>query len=419
MASFRFLHCADLHIDSPLRGLEADPDAPAARIRAATREAFVALIDFAIAQNVAFVLAAGDLYDGEWQDWRTGQFLIGQLGKLARATPPIPFIAIRGNHDAESIITRRLDLPTPAKMLNANRPDTVHLHDLGVRIHGQSFRTREVTDNLATAYPTPEPGMLNIGLLHTSVDGREGHASYAPCSVEQLRNHGYDYWALGHVHTREVLSQDPWIVFPGNTQGRHARETGSKGATIVTVQDGRITKVEPVIFDTVRWAQVRVELDPTADEDAALALTRAYLADALNAADGRLLAARILLTGATTAHTALNRDVGAIRAKICADALVLGGIGEIWIESVAVNVTPPGDRDEIPSWLAPEIARLTADELAAEAATYCRRLLDHAGPLRDALGPDHPAVAAARDELTTELVERARNLLLARYAENR
>ena len=417
MASFRFLHCADLHIDSPLRGLEADPDAPAARIRAATRDAFIALIDYAIAQNVAFVLAAGDLYDGEWQDWRTGQFLIAQLGRLARATPPIPFIAIRGNHDAESVITRRLDLPKPARLLNATRPETITLPELGVRIHGQSFRAREVTDNLAAGYPAADPGMLDIGLLHTSVDGREGHASYAPCTVQQLRDHGYAYWALGHVHTREVLWENPWIVFPGNTQGRHARETGAKGATLVTVQDHRITTVEPITFDTVRWAQVAVPLDGVSDEDTAFALARSHLSDALAQAEGRLLAARILLTGATPAHTALNRDTGATREKIKAEAAGLAGIDELWIESVAVSVTQPWTSDLPPGRLSPELDRITTADLRAAAARYSRDLLDKANALREALGDDHPAVAAARDEVPDRLVERARALLRARLEE--
>src|ERR1700704_1182351 len=135
MATFRFLHCADLHLDSPLRGLEADPDAPVERIRGATREALGNLVDYAIAQRVDFVIVAGDLYDGDWQDWRTGRFLIDKIRLLAENG--IPFIAIRGNHDAESVITRRLRMPADiARMLDHARPETVRLNNVPVSIHG-------------------------------------------------------------------------------------------------------------------------------------------------------------------------------------------------------------------------------------------------------------------------------------------
>ncbi len=412
MASFRFVHCADLHIDSPLRGLESDPDAPADRIRSATRDAFAALVDDAIARGVAFVLAAGDLYDGEWQDWRTGQFLVAQVGRLSRAA--IPFIAIRGNHDAESVITRRLALPAPARLLDARKPETVTLPGLDVCIHGQSFRTREVTDNLAAGYPPPVAGRLNIGLLHTSVDGREGHASYAPCTVEQLRNHGYDYWALGHVHTREVLHRDPWIVFPGNTQGRHARETGAKGATLVTVQDGRVTGLEPLVHDTVRWAQVQVDLAGADAEDAALARTRAALTRAIGQADGRLLAARVVLSGACAAHDALRRDTGGTVEKVRAEALALAGADLLWTESVQLRTTPLATAPAA-SPLAAAVAAADPALLTDPVVTYCRALLDRASGLREALGEAHPAVVAARDgALPPGLMDQARALLLAR-----
>jgi exonuclease SbcD len=415
MASFRFVHCADLHIDSPLRGLEADPDAPTQQIRGATRNAFAALVDYAIAQQVAFVAAAGDLYDGEWQDWRTGQFLVSQVARLSRAG--IPFIAIRGNHDAESIITRRLTLPEPARLLSATRPETVDLPEFGVRIHGQSFRAREVTDNLAMNYPAAHRGVLNIGLLHTSVDGREGHAHYAPCTVEQLRNHGYDYWALGHVHTREVLCSEPWIVFSGNLQGRHAREHGAKGATLVTVLDGRIAKAEPVVLDTVRWFRIDVDIAAAADEEAALALTRAAVAEALDAAEGRLSAIRIVLSGATHAHAALHRDVGATREKLRAEASAVAGAETIWLESVSIGLTAVKARASAPDTLLAHIETMAAPTLAPAAAEYCNAMQKHAGWLRAALGDDHPLIAARDGNLPAELVERARHLLLAHLAQ--
>jgi DNA repair exonuclease SbcCD nuclease subunit len=412
MPSFRFLHCADLHLDSPLRGLEADPEAPAERIRGATRAAFAALVDYAIDQQVAFVLAAGDLYDGDWQDWRTGQFLIAQLGRLA--TAGIPFIAIRGNHDAENVITRHLKFPASAHLFGATRPATYQaLRDRGVVIHGQSFRTRAVTDNLAMAYPAAEPGMLNIGLLHTSVNGREGHENYAPCSLDDLRGKGYQYWALGHIHTREVLSDDPWIVFPGNTQGRHARETAAKGATLVTVQDGQITQVEPVVFDSVRWAGIDVDLTGAADEDAVLALTRAAVAEALTQAEGRLLAARIRLAGATLAHTALNRDRGGLAERIKAEALGMAGYDAVWVESVSLAATPPPGSVTLPGHLTESILALTPEELAAAGAGYARSMLDKVNGLREALGR-HPVLDAATDQLPPDLLERAKALLFAR-----
>ena len=418
MASFRFIHCADLHIDSPLRGLEADPDAPAVRIRQATRDAFTALVDYAIAQQVDFVLAAGDLYDGDWQDWRTGQFLVREIGKLSRAN--IPFIAISGNHDAQSIITRHINLPLPACQLSATQVETCPLPHLGGVIHGQGFATAAVREDLTKTYPIPTTGQFNIGILHTNVNGLPGHENYAPSNLFDLRNHGYHYWALGHVHTRTVLHQDPWIIYPGNLQGRHVRETGPKGAMLVRVSDGRIA--EPPVFlpfDTVRWAQLEIDVTGVADEDAAGARARGCLADALSAAEGRLLAVRITLTGATAACAALTRNIVATRERLKAEALILAGPDAIWVESIAIAVRPPPAADAPPNTLISMIERLDPADLGASAARYSKELLDRLPGLRDALGEEHPAVAtAARGELPADLLERVRNLLLARLRED-
>ena len=342
MGSFRFVHAADLHIDSPLRGLEADLDAPAEQIRAATRDAFSNLVDLALREQVAFVLIAGDLFDGDWPDWRTGQFLIRESAKLAQAG--IRMIGIRGNHDAESIITRRLPKET-IQMFRADQPEQVRLAEFDVCIHGQSFATRDVTENLARNYPAPLPGHFNIGLLHTAAGGRDGHARYAPCSVDQLAAHGYDYWALGHVHQREVLLRDPcWIVFSGNTQGRHIGETGVKGASLVTVQDGRVAAVEHRELDVVRWALLdNIDLSDAADIDAALARVRGRLDAALADAGGRPLVVRLVLSGACPAHSALVRDLGATRDMLRVEAAAAAGTGAIWLEGVQVRTRPALD----------------------------------------------------------------------------
>lgn len=422
MASFRFLHAADLHIDSPLRGLAQGSEAPAERIRIATRAAFTNLVDLAIAEQVAFVLVAGDLVDGDWQDWRTGHFVLTEIGRLTRAG--IRFYAIRGNHDADNPVIRALRLPPEAgKFLRDDRPESLGLPELGVAIHGQSFARREITENLARDYPPPLPGHLNIGLLHTAATGRDGHDSYAPCTTEQLAGHGYAYWALGHIHAREELSRDPWIVFAGNTQGRHVRETGAKGATLVDVRDGRIAAVEHRPLDVVRWTLVDIAPPIDADDDAVLHLVRGRLADALAEAGDRLLAARIVLRGACAAHAALVRDLGATRDRLHSEALLLGGPDSIWLEEVQVRTRPALDvaamraRSDALGLLVREIDAMPAEPLSERLQTYCAAMLDRARFLRDALGEAHPLVAAARGEVPAELLTRARDLLLARVAE--
>ena len=420
MAFHRILHCADLHLDSPLRGLEADPDAPADRIRGATRDALANLVELAITESVAVVLIAGDLYDGDWMDWRTGQFLLQQLGQLTRRG--IRVVAISGNHDAESVITRRLRWPDGARMLSADRPETVSFPELALSVHGQSFRARDVMDNLVPGYPPPVGGHLNVGLLHTALTGRAGHAPYAPCTVEQLAAHGYDYWALGHVHERCEVSRDPWIMFPGNTQGRHSREPGAKGASLITVRDGRIAAVEHRALDVVRWARVTADLTGASDEDAAMSRVRGALAAALDAADGRLLAVRLTLEGACPAHAALARDLGAVREMARGEALACGGAEAIWLEKVVLATRPALDlaalrsRDGAVGLLVREIETAAIAGPTEQLRAYCARLLERAGGLSAALGDDHPAVLAAAGTVPTDMLERARSLLLARLA---
>ncbi len=421
MTEFRFLHAADLHIDSPLRGLAVDRDAPAERIRAATRAAFTNLVDLALAERVAFVVVAGDLIDGEWQDWRTGHFLLTEIARLKEAG--IKFYAIHGNHDAANPVLGRLRLPDGAgTILEAARPRTVRVAEHGVSIHGQSFPTRDVRTNLALDYPKPEPGQFNIGLLHTAATGRDGHENYAPCTVDQLAAHGYDYWALGHIHAREELARDPcWIVFPGNTQGRHIRETGPKGATLVTVRDRQVAAVAHRPLDDVRWAMLDIALTPELDESAVLDAVRQRLGAALDEADDRLLAVRLTLRGACGAHAALVRDLGATRDRLHGEATALAG-DAIWLEDVRLLTRPALDRATLRArsdalgTLLRQIDDMQPDALAPRLQAYCAAMLDRARGLREALGEDHPAVAGARGELTPEMLERARHLLLARFA---
>jgi DNA repair exonuclease SbcCD nuclease subunit len=258
----RFIHAADIHLDSPLKGLANRHNLPTDKILAATRDALVNLVTLAIDQKVDFVLLAGDIYDGDPEDLKANFHFNQQMGRLNQKN--IKVVMITGNHDAKSKISKPLSPPKNLTILSAHQPESCEITKEGeviAIIHGQGFLNQAEPRNLASTYPAPMPGKLNIGILHTSLDGREGHANYAPTTTNELINKGYSYWALGHVHTREVVNEKPYIIFPGNIQGRHIRETGAKGCYLVTFNDNREAQLEFKPLDVFRWEAITVNLD--------------------------------------------------------------------------------------------------------------------------------------------------------------
>lgn len=327
----KFLHAADIHLDSPLTGLSSRGTVPEHVIRHCTRRAFANLIDLAVTQDVAFVIIAGDLYDADWRDYSTGLFFAGEMRRLQR-----PCFLVRGNHDARSVITRTLERPPNVQELSDRKPETIMLDAQGVAIHGQSYSNRTAREDLSADYPARVTGRLNIGVLHTSAEDPGEHETYAPCSLRSLALKGYDYWALGHVHARQVLHQhQPWIVFPGNTQGRSVRETGPKGCTLVDVQDGRVTGIEHRSTDVVRWAVVRVAIDGADDMADVSRSLRLELTVARDLAAGMPLIARLVLHGATDFHAAMAADFQAVEAE-CRNAAAAVS-GDLYIERVRIE----------------------------------------------------------------------------------
>jgi exonuclease SbcD len=328
MADFKFVHAADIHLDSPLLGLRSRSPEYAERVQQASRKAFDNLVALAIDENARFLLLAGDLFDGNLRHVPTGHFFLDRMRRLEEAGVEVFIVA--GNHDAENEFASRLTLSPNVCLFDRKRAETRILGDVDVAIHGHSFRERAVTDNIARDYPSPSDGHFNIGLLHTACAGSEGeHAVYAPCTLEQLVNHGYDYWALGHVHARAVLSEYPHVIYPGNLQGRHARETGSKGATLVTVSDGRVEDHVHRDLDVIRWASLSVDVAGVAGRPALLDLIRTTLIVEAVLAGGRPLAIRLKLVGLSADHASLLLDRGGLRGDI--EALCATLPLEIWL----------------------------------------------------------------------------------------
>lgn len=334
MGAFTFIHAADLHLGSPLAGLALKDAEIARRFASAGRRAFEDLVTLAIETGVAFLIVAGDVYDGDWADNTIGLFFARQVARLDRAG--IPVVLVRGNHDAESVITKSITLPPSLRSYRADRPETHRLDHLRVALHGRSFPNRAVEENYALTYPAALPGWFNIGVLHTSCTGSAQHDTYAPCSVADLAGRGYDYWALGHIHEYGELSRDPWIVFPGNLQGRSIRECGPKGAVAVEVADGRVREVRRLIVDHARFAQAEIDLSGLEDEGEALGAIEAALRPLSAEGEGRLLALRLRLTGQTGLHDRIAADREAFTAEVQAAAHRIHE--DIWLERL-VNAT--------------------------------------------------------------------------------
>ena len=370
----KFIHTADIHLDSPLCGLASYQNAPVEALRTATRDAFRKLVDEAIELQVDFMVIAGDLYDGNWRDYNTGHFFVREMGRLNQAA--IPVYLLYGNHDAESEMTRRLMFPPNVFVFDSRKAVTHRLEAHRVALHGRSFKEAATLENLALGYPDPLPGWLNIGVLHTALEGYAAHARYAPCTLAELAAKGYDYWALGHVHEHAVLSESPWVVFPGNLQGRHIRETGPRGAVLVTADETGILAVQRLIVDVMRWERLDVDVSAATDlQGVVLAAGRAMQALLDASDDGKPLSVRVTLGGRTAAHGELFGLHAQLREELLAQAAAIAG-ERLWIEKLRLETTPLVDASQI-SERADAIADL--QELLAQAPldeAFMRSLAD-------------------------------------------
>lgn len=342
--SRKILHAADIHLDSPLQKLDRYENAPADRIRKASRLALENMTQLAIEQEVDLVVIAGDLYDGDWTDQNTGLAFVQQAGRLIQAG--IPLLVIRGNHDAANLMTNALPLPKNPDgsdiFLSHEEAESRFFDDLGIVVHGMSFRSRAEKRNLAAKYASPTSGMFNLGLLHTGVEGTSEHGNYAPCTPAQLTEKGYDYWALGHIHVRQNLGVEggPPIVFSGNIQGRHIKEQGAKGCVIIKVDAKNHCTHEFFPLDVLRWEQQTLNVSEFSDRDEIYDAYQSWLTDQLDQCEGRLLISRVRLTGESDLHASLHQTHASLISDLQAIS-VAHGAGQVWLEDVKVRTSTP------------------------------------------------------------------------------
>lgn len=394
---FKFIHTADVHLDSPLKTLAMrDPDL-AQLVGGATRRAFERVIDICIEESADALIIAGDLYDGDLRSMKTAAFLGRQMRRLDEAG--IRVFMIRGNHDSESTITRYLDLPSNVHVFTGHG-GVEEIPDAGVAIHGVSFARRHAPDSLLPKYRPPVDGLINIGLMHTSLAGASGHDEYAPCALNELSSHGFDYWALGHVHARQVHSEDPYVVMPGIPQGRDIGEAGPKTVTAVEISGGELSVSERNVA-IAEFERVNLDLTATDCWQGMLETLRATLENARNSALSEYVICRLELSGNSNLGWRLHRDVDLLlaEAKDAADQ-----VGGIWIEKIENKVASPvasaEDADPVDelALLMKEVAKDSA--FRSEAISHLEQVV-RALPaeLRDRFGSDQDGTKSVLDRL--------------------
>lgn len=411
MPMFSFLHAADIHLDSPLLGLARYEGAPVEEIRGATRRALDNLVEYALEHAIPLMVLAGDVYDADCPDFQTLLHFSRQMSRLGEKG--VQVVMIRGNHDADNRMTSALRLPDNVTVLPSSGPGTWRSATLPVAVHGRSYACRDVTENLIKDYPAPVSGLFNIGLLHTALTGRPGHASYAPCSPADLAAKGYDYWALGHVHQFEHVSPSPPVVFSGCLQGRHAREPGPKGCVRVDVDEHGQALVGQVILDALRWCLVEVDAAGAGslnDLDAAVAVA---LQDALPPLEGRLAAVRLRVRGRCPVHAQIARSPEKAVARLRMSATDYSR-HRVWIEKVILDTKPELDVEELSRGDTPQAGLVrTLESLVENPEAFSGMGLD----LRDLqakIAPYGMNLPNFDDPDTrTELIREARDLLIS------
>ncbi|AZK47986.1 metallophosphoesterase family protein [Paenibacillus lentus] len=309
MIPFRFIHAADLHLDSPFAGMSGVPGKLRQHLQESTFAALHYMVELAIAEQVDFIVVSGDVYDASDSSLRA-QLRLREAWDLL-GIHGISVYVIHGNHDPLNVGRLRLAHPEHVTVFGSTVESVIAQRRSDGQpvavISGISYPTSAVTENTSLQFHRdPSSELYHIGLLHANVDGQEGHDAYSPCSLRDLQQSGYDYWALGHIHKRQVLHEAPWVVYPGNIQGRSLKETGAKGCYVVDVDQHGQAELSFRALDHVRWLEAELSITGLSSEEQLRDQANEKLDELREQSDGRLQIVRFVLTGRGALHTLLQ-----------------------------------------------------------------------------------------------------------------
>lgn len=344
---FRFLHVADLHLDSPFTGLRSAPPRVAESVQQATFSAYDRVIETALREQVDFVLVAGDVYDGRDRSLRAQLRFRDGLARLAQSG--IESFVVFGNHDPLDGWSARIDWPAGTHCFGAEKVEAVPVIRDGIRlatVYGISHGHRELRTNVAQQVrANQEPG-LAIGLLHANVEGIGGHDNYAPCRLEDLEAAGMDYWALGHVHNAQILREaGPVVVYPGNTQARSRAEAGERYCCLVSADTNGLSQ-QLVAVDAVRWHEERISIAELGSDQELLDRLDGRCRELKEDSEGRPVVCSLTLVDSGDLHHALGRPgyltgvLEHLHGEHSDDDVF------VWVDRLRVQTAPGFDRDE-------------------------------------------------------------------------
>jgi exonuclease SbcD len=419
---FCFVHAADLHLDTPFKGIGQTAAHVGDALREASLGALDNLVELCIERQAAFLVIAGDVYDGTERGIRAQLRFRDGLRRLSDAG--IWSFVVHGNHDPiEAGWSAVQEWPERVRVFPSDEVGAAVVGDpkspLAI-VQGISYWRRDVRDNLSSRFSRRSGSGLQVGVLHCNVSGAaEGHDDYSPCSIADLRRSGLDYWALGHIHTRMVLSghphgEEPWVVYPGNLQARSgkASERGAKGAMVVKVAGGRVAEAEFVACDLVRYAGVDIDVSELASLESVREACLDAARDELEAAGGRSVLLTGRFVGRADVHHQLRRPA-ALEEMLAA----------VRAECVATKPFCWWDRIDDATGSIVDLEQMaTESDFSADLIELATRLLDAGPPLDAALleelttGLPKELRAKALDRVSDELIERGLALAVGELA---
>ncbi|MBX0357207.1 DNA repair exonuclease [Halobacillus sp. Nhm2S1] len=397
-SSIRFIHSADLHIDSLFKTKGNFPGELLEKLRKSTFEAFDRLIDACINHKVDFLLITGDLYNEEIRSIKAQVHLRRGFERLQEKG--IHVYISYGNHDYIEGKTLPIEMPGNVHIFESQNVEHFPFEKEGkvlAHIYGFSYETREVRDRKVQDFNKVEGADYHIGMLHGSLDTNTDHDVYAPFSLEELKGKGMDYWALGHIHKRSVLSTDPPVLYPGNIQGRSRKEAGEKGCYLVEHTRGE-WKYHLVPLQSITYVSTSVsDLESTTFEELEEILE--------NAKDKVAAGSPIMLTITMVGYAGPIEDIQEW-------VEVINGNEDfhsddwIWIEEIRVESRTTWDEEELMkgSHFTGELLRTISDLHDEEVKQWLSPLFSHRKISK--------YIQPIKGEETTDIVEQAKSLLL-------